>query len=495
MKRFGGCVLIILIWGGVSLAQSGTAMKPDPMPPTAPPTAASLYRLIFELEQGRSYRDFIRTVPNSFVIKEPRDVVAACRRLGLEAKHRKANWSDLLQLKVPFLAQTNQHQWLLYRVKEGAVHRLEPGKEDAAPVTEGELLRIWTHDIITVTKPQPVVSAEGGARIRFAETKHDFGEVWQGEKVEHLFVFENVGSGTLEITNVRASCGCTAALVGRTVAEAVTSVRRSNPDEERAFAPGESGHIKVTLNTAGKRNRAHSSVTVTTNDPTQPSIRLEVNAEVKVAVEVMPSVVSFGLVNKNSNLTREVRITAASDPNFQILDATSSNPRVFLTCEKIEPVNENRPPGYRLKVSLDIEGMEYGERIQDMIVVRTTSERLPRLDIRVTATVSGEILVSSPRLYFGLLPPNREVTRFLTLTNTGKHDLEILEIRNPIPNLSLERETPPKGNKQYRIKAILKSGDEPQPVNGEIVIVTNHPEQNEIHVAVTASVRQNLQPK
>ena len=59
----------------------------------------------------------------------------------------------------------------------------------------------------------------GGAVHSYAQTKgpvitweksvHDFGDVAQGDKVEHTFKFKNAGSEPLIITNVQVTCGCT----------------------------------------------------------------------------------------------------------------------------------------------------------------------------------------------------------------------------------------------------------------------------------------------
>ena len=49
-----------------------------------------------------------------------------------------------------------------------------------------------------------------GPKILFAENSFDFGDITQGDKVEHVFEFENVGNEALIISDVRTTCGCTA---------------------------------------------------------------------------------------------------------------------------------------------------------------------------------------------------------------------------------------------------------------------------------------------
>jgi hypothetical protein len=485
LHRFRVLGLLFSILTGVSLAGAAPLSEPDPLPARTPPTAGSLYRLLFELEQGLPFRDFLRKVPNSYVIREPRDIVEACRRLSLRAEHRKANWNALLQLEGPFLARDNEQNWLLYEVEGGKVYRLEPGNKEPVPVAQAEFLKHWSRDIVEVAKVPAPAEKTDGPRIRFAETKHDFGEVWQGDKLEHRFVFENVGSATLEIKGVRANCGCTAALLGRMVEGTISP---DKPASDKRFAPGEFGHVKVVLNTKGKRNRAHSSVTVTTNDTTSASVRLAVNAKVKIAVDIQPTIVHYGRVSKSSNLTREIRIRSEESSEFEILGASCSHKRILVSVEKPEPHNPAQGPMFIVKVTLDLEDAKFGEMIQDRVIVRTTSKQRPEVQIPVNATVSGEVILNVMTLNFGMLQPNREIPRFLTLTNTGQRALEILEIRNQLPNLSFETETLSAG-KQYRIKAVFNSGESPEPLNGEIVIVTDHPEQEEIRVPVLGYVR------
>jgi len=45
--------------------------------------------------------------------------------------------------------------------------------------------------------------------IKFEKEKHDFGLIFQGEKVLYTFKFKNIGNGDLIIKDVSTSCGCT----------------------------------------------------------------------------------------------------------------------------------------------------------------------------------------------------------------------------------------------------------------------------------------------
>tara|TARA_R110002020_G_scaffold150825_1_gene327674 strand:+ start:1075 stop:1470 length:396 start_codon:yes stop_codon:yes gene_type:complete len=89
---------------------------------------------------------------------------------------------------------------------------------------------------------------QGGAAITFKEKSIDFGDITQGDKVEHTFELTNSGSAPLIISNVAATCGCTVP---------------SWPKEP--IAPGKTSEIKVSFNSAGKMGKQNSVVRIYSN--------------------------------------------------------------------------------------------------------------------------------------------------------------------------------------------------------------------------------------
>jgi hypothetical protein len=87
-----------------------------------------------------------------------------------------------------------------------------------------------------------------GAVIEFNEKSIDFGDITQGDKVEHIFEFTNTGDTPLVISNVAVTCGCTAPNWPK------------NP-----VAPGSKGELKVVFNSAGKMGKQNSVVRIYSN--------------------------------------------------------------------------------------------------------------------------------------------------------------------------------------------------------------------------------------
>lgn len=119
------------------------------------------------------------------------------------------------------------------------------------------------------TPATPAVPAGPLTKIEFAESTFDFGEIMEGDKVEHVYAFTNNGDEPLIISNAKGSCGCTV------------------PDWPREpIAPGAQGEIKVVFNSSGKGkvggNPQSKRVTITANtDPanTYLTIKGSVNKE------------------------------------------------------------------------------------------------------------------------------------------------------------------------------------------------------------------------
>lgn len=111
---------------------------------------------------------------------------------------------------------------------------------------------------------EPEVKPDGPLpSIAFTQELHDFGDINEGDVVEHTFTFKNTGDAPLIISNARASCGCTVP---------------QWPKEP--IAVGEEGEIKVRFNSKGKPGMQNKTVTVTANTfPKDNRVRIKANVK------------------------------------------------------------------------------------------------------------------------------------------------------------------------------------------------------------------------
>jgi hypothetical protein len=135
-----------------------------------------------------------------------------------------------------------------------------------------KLVRIETND---PENPQQIITIKGNVVVevankdaqpvlKFTETLHDFGKIEEGKVVEYTFKFKNSGKDTLKISDIKTSCGCTAALV-------------SNDK----IGPGEEGTLHVELDSKNRKGKMSRTITVKSNDPKEPTKVLTVYADIQ----------------------------------------------------------------------------------------------------------------------------------------------------------------------------------------------------------------------
>lgn len=113
-----------------------------------------------------------------------------------------------------------------------------------------------TQTVATQTSTAPELA--GIALAQFEQQEYNFGRVTQGELVQYVFKLKNAGGKALQILDVKPSCGCTA-----------TSYTREE------IAPGQTGEVRITFNSAGKMGPQQKSISVVTNgDPAVRTLQL-----------------------------------------------------------------------------------------------------------------------------------------------------------------------------------------------------------------------------
>jgi hypothetical protein len=96
----------------------------------------------------------------------------------------------------------------------------------------------------------------------FENLTHNFGKIIQGERINYIFHFKNIGKSTLIISDIETSCGCT------------TTIPLKKPIE-----PGENGEIAISFDTTHKSGEVIIYVTVIANTNPAQTI-LTINAHV-----------------------------------------------------------------------------------------------------------------------------------------------------------------------------------------------------------------------
>lgn len=111
-----------------------------------------------------------------------------------------------------------------------------------------------------------MMAQQSGPAISWAKTVHDFGTFKEEAGVQTaIFEFTNTGDEPLFLTNVKASCGCTA-----------------TDYTKEPIQPGAKGYVKASYNPKNRPGKFTKQITVTTNEFQPTSI-------VRIMGEVIPA--------------------------------------------------------------------------------------------------------------------------------------------------------------------------------------------------------------
>jgi hypothetical protein len=94
-------------------------------------------------------------------------------------------------------------------------------------------------------------------KISIPEANWDFGQIREGEVINHEFLVQNQGAADLVISAAIVSCECTTAIISK-----------------ETIPVGKTGTIKVTFNSKGKNGFCSNTIKVCSNDPEMPFMRL-----------------------------------------------------------------------------------------------------------------------------------------------------------------------------------------------------------------------------
>ena len=305
---------------------------------------------------------------------------------------------------------------------------------------------------------------EPAPRVVIDAPVHDFGSVEQGATVEHVFRLRNAGQAALRVDHVKGTCACT---VGVATGDAVP--------------PGDEAWVTVTLDTARLAGRTTKTVTVYTNDPAAPTVGVTLTGQVLTDLVVNPTPLYLGHVRRGTGVQRELTVTPGRPGTIvAVVSVESAHPSLHA---RLEPA----PDGVGQRVVVDLDADVPLGRFTDELVLRTTSERQPRLAVKVFGTIEGEIAVLPPQVTFGVAQGESGDTRELFIHNRGTRPVSVTRVTVP-DAVRYELSTVEEGV-EYRLALQLRDDLPPGKIEGAVEIFTSHPDEQRVTVPLYAVVR------
>lgn len=264
---------------------------------------------------------------------------------------------------------------------------------------------------VAVPAALPATNAAGtnaaAPHIRFETPEYEFGKVSSGTVVKHDFIFTNVGTLMLEVSDVHPGCGCT-------TAGAWT----------RQVQPGQTGSIPIQFNSANFSGAVQKYVTVTCNDPAQPTTILHLKGTLWKPIDVNQQYVIFNPPADSQTVeTRPVRIVNNMDQPLTLESPVSANRAFTAELKTLVPGKE-----FELTIST-VPPLPYGS-VQGPITIKTSATNMPVISINAVAMIQQPVMVSPAQLMLpaGPLGPNSKfgvTIRNNSATNMTLSDLAI----------------------------------------------------------------------
>ena len=206
---------------------------------------------------------------------------------------------------------------------------------------------------------QPKLDVVGGTTL-------DFGNLYTGNSHHHKVVLRNVGTETLVVTAVSATCGCTGTLMS---ADHV--------------APGDSGVLSISFNPSRFGGPVEKAVSFDVNDTTVRHVRIVFKANVLKAFEVRPDYVVFK-TSRDSAGTESIMLKNLSEKTVHILSVTPSSTVVHAIFSK-----KTLEPGDESAIDLTFTPETIGAA-KGTLVIQTDELHVPTIDVRYFALVTAK---------------------------------------------------------------------------------------------------------
>jgi hypothetical protein len=299
-------------------------------------------------------------------------------------------------------------------------------------------------------------ASNGHTQIRAIDPVYNFGKVYAGTTVSHTFRLKNAGTAPLTISAVRTSCGCTAA----------------RPTKNQVL-PGEESDIAVSFDTHAEHGPATRTITVFTNDPSHQQLQLTMRGDVKVQVEPSPSLVIFDRVKRGTEQSQQVTLMdEMPDRTFRVIGVTNASPYI--------KVSSKAAPGAKAAALLTITLLNTAPAGQMSDLVKVNTNRVP-VEIPISGTILGDINVSPPQVSFGIVPHHATALRFVRLTNSGSHPVNVTGISSN--NIGVVAAVEPvKTGREYKISVQLAPNAPDGVLRGMLAIKTDDPHQQDVQV-------------
>ena len=254
------------------------------------------------------------------------------------------------------------------------------------------------------------------------------------------------------------------------------------PSFDELILPGETGHVKVALRSAGFQGPVEKHVYMETDDPVAGSVSLTIKAIVPRAVEVTPGTEIQIRVSRGTPATAEVTLRSTDETPLALGDIDSTLP--YVTAEVVP----GSPNDHEARVRLTVTAEAPMDTFEAVIGINTGHYRLARVALHIYAQPAAAVTVQPTHLSFGRVRPSEKgpLARVLTLAR-ARGAFHVLKAEDSLG--CLQAEVLPGGDDSFcELKLTYRGGWKDERTTGVLRITTDDASRPVIEVPYSAEV-------
>lgn len=297
------------------------------------------------------------------------------------------------------------------------------------------------------SKPQPKIEVE--------ETTHKIEEaVVQGTVLQHEFILRNSGDAPLEIKHIG---------VDKTmrIISNITSIE-----------PGKEATLVVEVDTIYFSDHTGWTITVQSNDPTNPSLRLDLVVAIEASLRLSSPDIRWVYVQYEGDATIKTVLASLDGQKFSVTDIKS--PLDFISIQQraaldSERIGDLEGPQYVLELTLR-EDAPVGA-IAGRAEIFTDHPKQKRLQLPLSGFVRPIMHVTPTQFDIGTVSVTEEQHLMINVRSFATEPMKITDITHDVQGLTYRLEPTAEG-RIYELLIDLK--DLPKgPLEGTITLKTN----------------------
>jgi len=236
------------------------------------------------------------------------------------------------------------------------------------------------------------------------------------------------------------------------------------------------------LKTAGKQGEIKKRITVTSNDPNEKNLVLELQGVIVVDVLVEPRNVGFKQLGKGAEATEKLSVKVSEPDKIKVAEMVVDDPRFELKMTEGELAAES-------KWDVRFKGSNEIGSFQAKITVKYTSAGEPKtLEVPIRASVVGDLQYVKS-VHFGKSPTTGFSEREVRLSSRSGKNVKIIKVEDPDGLLKIDVVTPVGNPAVFKASVMAKDGDYSKPTQHVLKVHTSDKDEPVVEISYMITIR------